>query len=334
MYMQVCLPPKDYKFVRILFRFDEREQVRTFTFTRVAFGLKSSPYMAMRTVKQLCLDEGHQFPDAATVASSQLYMDDLVHSCINEETSMRLSQNLIALFKTGAFDLVKWSSNSQSLLDSLPDSHRACVNFDDKQSNAKVLGLSWEPSDDTFSMTTSPPAGGKCTKRIILSTVARLFDVLGLVAPVVLYAKLLIKELWLSKTDWDATPPEHIIKCYSMLVQEFPLLSTLKIPRHIGVSSECTVNIIGFSDASLNGYGCVIYLHVTDLAGNISVKLLCSKSKVSPAKITTLARLELCAAVLMSKLIKLVQDTYLARIPIAGIYAFSDSTIALSWIKA
>lgn len=62
------------------------------------------------------------------------------------------------------------------------------------------------------------------------------------------------------------------------------------------------------------------------------MRLLCAKSKVSPTKIITLARLEICAALLMAKLIKSVYDTYSMRLPIAGIYAFSDSTIALSWI--
>ncbi|KAL0895261.1 hypothetical protein ABMA27_011414 [Loxostege sticticalis] len=115
---------------------------------------------------------------------------------------------------------------------------------------------------------------------------------------------------------------------------EFPLISSLKIPRHVGVLRDSTVLIVAFCDASMNGYGCVIYLHTTDPAGNITVRLLCAKSKVSPTKVTTLARLELCAAVLMSKLIRTIHETYRARHPIAGTYAFSDSTIALSWIHS
>ncbi|KAL0861558.1 hypothetical protein ABMA27_009065 [Loxostege sticticalis] len=121
---------------------------------------------------------------------------------------------------------------------------------------------------------------------------------------------------------------------FSAFIQEFPLISSLKIPRHVGVLRDSTVLIVAFCDASMNGYGCVIYLHTTDPAGNITVRLLCAKSKVSPTKVTTLARLELCAAVLMSKLIRTVHETYSARHPIAGTYAFSDSTIALSWIHS
>lgn len=49
-YMQVCLPPHNYKYDKALYRFSESEQIRSFQFTRVPFGLKSSPYRAMRTV--------------------------------------------------------------------------------------------------------------------------------------------------------------------------------------------------------------------------------------------------------------------------------------------
>ncbi|KAL0860882.1 hypothetical protein ABMA27_009419 [Loxostege sticticalis] len=138
----------------------------------------------------------------------------------------------------------------------------------------------------------------------------------------------------LSLNDVLHTGPNFIIQKFSAFIQEFPLISSLKIPRHVGVLRDNTVLIVAFCDASMSGYGCVIYLHTTDPAGNIKVRLLCAKSKVSPTKVTTLARLELCAAVLMSKLIRTVHETYRARHPIAGTYAFSDSTIALSWIHS
>lgn len=334
MYLQIQVPNEHSKYLRILFRFKDTDLIRTFQFNRVPFGLKASPYLAMRTVRQLADDMRSQYPEAASVAETKLYMDDLVHSIADEVSAMRLSRELISLFKSGAFDLVKWTSNSQVVLENLPDSHRSSVDFNvDSNNTSKVLGLSWEPVSDNFFFTTSY-VQEKCTKRSILSLVARLFDVLGLVAPVILYAKLLIKELWLCNIDWDDTPPDSVIQRFSALIQEFPLISTLRIPRHVGVLNDCTVHLLAFCDASMNGYGCVLYLHTTDSAGNITVRLLCAKSKVSPTKVTTLARLELCAAVLMSKLTRTVQDSYRTRFPIAGTYAFSDSTIALSWIHS
>nr|XP_049702858.1 uncharacterized protein LOC126055941 [Helicoverpa armigera] len=331
MYLRICVPVAQRKYLRILFRFNENEPLLTFAFNRLPFGLKSSPFIAMRTVRQLASDSPH-YPEAAKVAETSLYMDDLVYSVNNEENAIRISHDLIKMFKSGDFDLVKWCSNSPALLNSLPDSHRKSLDFHEGNDVSRVLGLSWEPSQDKFFFTTARVAE-KCTKRNILSIVARLFDVLGLVAPVIFYAKLLIKELWLSNIGWDDVAPDEIVQRFSLLMQEFPLLDSLRIARHVGVTDDCSVRIVAFADASMAGYGCVIYIHSISPSG-IIVRLLCAKSKVSPTKVTTLARLELCAAVLMSRMVKAVRDTYASRVTIEEIYAFSDSTIALSWIHS
>ncbi|XP_063828959.1 uncharacterized protein LOC135078291 [Ostrinia nubilalis] len=334
MFLRVSVNEHHRKYLKILFRFDPQEPIRTYQFSSLPFGLKPSPYIAMRTIRKLAHDHSDRFPDAAKVVNTQFFMDDFVYSLPDVPTAINLSRDLIDLFKLGSFDLIKWSSNSPALLEALPDSHRSPVSFSDTgNNNFKILGLSWEPADDNFSFTTVA-VDSKCTKRSILSLVARLFDVLGLVAPVVLFAKILVKELWLSKIDWDEVPPESIQNRFAAFLLDLPTLSTMSIPRHIGVNLDCAVNIVAFCDASLNGYGSCIYLHITDPAGNIVVRLLCAKSKVSPSKIQTLARLELVAALLLSKLVRVVQERISERIPIVGIYAFSDSTIALSWIHS
>lgn len=333
MYLCIGVTDDHRKYQKILYRFDSAEVLRCFQFTCVPFGLKCSPYLAMRTIRQLASDERENYPAAAAIAESELYMDDLVTSVKDTEVATDLSRQLIDLFKLGGFDLVKWASNSPELLSSLPSSHCAPIDFS-ASSSIKILGLSWNPKEDVFSFTSTPEYPNKCTKRIILSTVARLFDVLGLVSPTVVYAKLLIKELWNENLGWDDVTPAHISEKYVKFMEELPLLSNLKISRHLHVTDGRRVNLIAFCDASMKAYGAVIYFHVVDAQGNVFVELVCSKSRVSPVKVVTLARLELCAALLLSKLARLVYDTFNPRYPIDNIFAFSDSTIALSWIHS
>lgn len=109
---------------------------------------------------------------------------------------------------------------------------------------------SWDPPKDVFFLTVCPITGAY-TKRYILSVFARLFDVLGLVAPVILYAKLLIKELWISKVGWDEVGwdevvPDHIAGRFSALSEDFPILNQLRIARHIGVRSDGVVRLVAF----------------------------------------------------------------------------------------
>nr|CAI5842568.1 unnamed protein product [Callosobruchus analis] len=125
---------------------------------------------------------------------------------------------------------------------------------------------------------------------------------MGFIGPVILYAKLLIKEVWLANCDWDDTPPACILKLWKEFCSELHLLNSIQIPRHVGIFQASVVNLVGFADASEKAYGAVVYFSVSNNNTN-KMYLLCSKSKVSPTKTVSLARLELCAALLLSELL-------------------------------
>ncbi|XP_049886559.1 uncharacterized protein LOC126381059 [Pectinophora gossypiella] len=312
---------------------DDSNPLVLYEFNRVCFGLKSSPYHALRTVQQLVSDDGSKYPRASEIASNALYMDDIAFSVMKAEDGVAASKELIDLFKTAQWDLVKWNSNSQTVLDSIPASHKRTKEVEfDKSMQHKILGLHWSTQSDYFYFEVAPREQDKCTKRTILSTIARLWDIMGFVAPTILYAKLLIKQLWQLGIDWDDEPPPHINKIWRQFCHELPLLNNFKIPRHVGVVEDCVVTLVGFSDASELAYGGVVYLHVQSASGN-TVQLVCSKSKVAPSQPLTIARLELCGIVLLSKLLRTVLNNY------AGCFAvnvcdFTDSKVALYWIKS
>ncbi|KAJ8875160.1 hypothetical protein PR048_023055 [Dryococelus australis] len=62
------------------------------------------------------------------------------------------------------------------------------------------------------------------------------------------------------------------------------------------------LQIDGFSDGSESAYGACIYIRSTDQNGNLTVKILCSRSRVAPFKQLSPPRLELCGAVLLANM--------------------------------
>ncbi|GBP18864.1 hypothetical protein EVAR_20394_1 [Eumeta japonica] len=250
-------------------------------------------------------------PDAAAVAERDLYMDDLVSSCLTEQDAALLSNELIELFRAGRFDLIKFSRNSAQVMSSIPHTHRVSDNVEfDANDKVKILGLHWLPAKDVFTFSVDWETR-ECTKRNILSTVARLWDLMGYVAPAILLAKLFIKWLWENKIDWDDTPPPSFIVRWQQFENELPLLRDVHLPRHIGVKAHCFTSVLGFADASERGYDGVVYLHVYYPDDNRYVlNLLTAKSRVAPLRHISLARLELCSNLILARLMRIVIDTY------------------------
>ena len=62
-----------------------------------------------------------------------------------------------------------------------------------------------------------------------------------------------------------------------------------------------------FSDVSENGYGQVVYMRLVNAIGKIPCSLVIAKSRVSPIKYTSIPRLELAAAVLLTKVSAIIR---------------------------
>lgn len=334
MFLRILMRSEDRPFQLLLWRESPQEELREFCMNTVVFGVRSSPYLAQRCIHLLIEQDGHLYPAAARVATRDFYVDNLLSSFSSVAEAGIAQAELSRLFAGGSLTLTKWCSNSVAVLEQVPQNDRSeeCLEFDESVS-LNILGVRWNPKEDTFSVQTNSPAT-TCTKRLMQSAIARIFDPLGLLAPLTIVAKTFIRELWLQKLDWDDTPPEEICSRWQEFVGELRCLAEWNIPRHSCVVPGHRTTLAGFADASQTAYGAVVYVRSTSPEGETKLNLLCAKSRVAPAQTVSIPRLELCAVVLLAKLLRFVLETYKDRHRFDEVLAFSDSTIALQWISS
>lgn len=334
MYCQIVVKPEHRRFQRFLWRFSRSHEIKEYSLNRVTFGVSAAPYLALRTLKELGLLEQQNYPLASKALKESLYIDDCVLGADSIESALQLQSELIALLEKGGFELRKWASNKPEIMAAVPHSNiQMPLNFESEGPFfIKVLGLQWDPTLDIFTYSFSP-IESECTKRSILSQIARIFDPLGFLAPISFFAKHILQQLWLSKMDWDDVPTDDVVEAWSRFKSELPEISKIGIPRLLFSDKVSRLEMHGFCDASTKGYGCVIYFRIISFSG-IKITLISGKSKVAPLKVISLPRLELCAALLLADLVKFVKESYSKLLTIDELYAWSDSQVALGWISA
>ncbi|GBM60115.1 hypothetical protein AVEN_38454-1 [Araneus ventricosus] len=190
--------------------------------------------------------------------------------------------------------------------------------------------MMWNNSEDAFLFDISISFTTEFTKRDVLSQIARLFDSLGLLGPVVSNAKIFPQRLWLLQIDWSQTLPSDIAQAWFSFIASLSYVKNIKLPRFMLRRNPKEIILYGFSDVSEKAYGEVIYLQSVCDSSDNNTFLLCSKSRVSPIQCVTIPRLELAACQLLAQLTRKALNAL--KLKIDQVLLWTDSAIALSWI--
>ncbi|CAI6376225.1 unnamed protein product [Macrosiphum euphorbiae] len=287
---------------------------------------------------QLAYDEQGTHPEAAAVLQRDFYVDEVMTGRDDITATIKLHQELLHLLARGGFELRKWATNCEAVLTHIPTALRATqlTLIDHMDPSIKILGISWNAQRDTFSFhVESSKVGETCTKRSLLSEIARIFDPCGWLSPLVIVAKIIMQHLWKNKLDWDDPLPDTLIKWWSDHRSSYGALRFFELPRHCNDehTQVTTYSLHGYSDSSEQAYAAALYLVSVFPDGKSSSHLVLSKTRVAPLKTQSIPRLELCGATLLASLTKHLLEA-LSTINIESVNLWTDSTITLQWIQS
>lgn len=160
--------------------------------------------------------------DAFKAVQRNFYVDNYLKSTLTVEEAIANARDVRELLSKGGFRLTIWTSNNTEVREERVERVKGV-----KEERAKgvkeldltkyvtlpverALGVKWCIDSDHlgFSITVKQrPA----TRRGILSIVSSVYDSLGLIAPVILLAKLILQDLCRQKLGWDNKIPQAIL---------------------------------------------------------------------------------------------------------------------------
>lgn len=334
MYRQIKVNQNDTPYQRILFRSSPSDNVQDFELKTVTFGVNCAPYLAIRTLLQLAQDVKDSLPLASQVLLNSMYVDDVIAGTHDLISAIQTRNQLISALNSACFPLRKWTSNSTDVLKGLDKGHilkEDFLSFEDS-SHTKTLGVKWNAKSDKFLFDSkSLSKKSNFTKREVLSEISKLFDPAGWLAPVVVLAKILMRQIWVSKIDWDENLSPKCLQDWKKFLEHYPMIDSIQVPRWISYSPNCNLQFHAFCDASENAYAAAIYTRVQLENQSVFVNLLTSKSRVSPVKNLSIPKLELCGAVLLADMVNSIIPSL--NISNYEVFKWTDSTIVLSWLR-
>ncbi|XP_024868253.1 uncharacterized protein LOC112452346, partial [Temnothorax curvispinosus] len=261
----------------------------------VTYGTVPASFLVTKSIEKLAELEANQFPIGALIALRDFYIDNLLSGADSLQEALIIRDQVAALLLSGGFVLRQWASNNEDLLKDIPGNvmDNAILELD-KDGSVKTLGVKWNHAKDAFQYSIKIAIPVSCTKRSMLSSIAQIFDPLGLLAP---------------------------------------YLNRFCIPRQVVENHpDAEIQLHGFCDASERAYGACVYIRYLDHNKSPQVYLLCAKSRVAPLKIISIPRLELCGAQLLAQLLDKIKASL--YIKIKKVSYWTDSQIVLCWIRA
>ncbi|VDL87608.1 unnamed protein product [Nippostrongylus brasiliensis] len=331
-FLMVGLDKESRNFTRFLWLRDpslgmQENNIVTYVFKRVPFGLISSPFLLAGTIHHHL--SNYSSPLAKNILRN-IYVDNLFLEATSTHEAALVYEETKVIFSEAGMKVREFASNDAEFNKLLEEMEGAPVD-----TISKILGIKWNTVTDEIilPLPAPPPDETTWTKRKVLKQVASIFDPLGWTSPATLLAKAFVQKLWKTEQKWDTILPEDLSQEWTSILKNWTV-SEIRLPRVLTIScpNEEDHDLHIFTDASKLGYSAVAYLVSKTKYGEPNVSFLMAKSRLAPLRTsTTIPRLELSALTIGAKLTKFLNSQL--DFPIQKSYIWSDSKVALRWTK-
>jgi hypothetical protein len=100
---------------------DLNSEILQLRFTTIVFGLRPSPAILGSTIRHHLDTQKNVNPELIEILKNSFYVDDFISGADDEKKVLDLTDSAKTVMKRGAFNLRKWTTNSSSVQEKLPE---------------------------------------------------------------------------------------------------------------------------------------------------------------------------------------------------------------------
>ncbi|KAK6755881.1 hypothetical protein RB195_014336 [Necator americanus] len=292
------------------------DNIAHYRFIPLPFGIRSSPSVLNMSLTAFLTNS--DLPLAKEILDN-IYVDNVFLNASTIQEALAKIESSRALFANIGMNLREFSSNSTEVNAGIPQQARCMAKPN------KLLDVKYDTITDRLSLTIPFLPKRHMTKRKLVSEVYKLYDLLGLAAPLSLRARMLMRDAVMLKAGWNKPLDPEFLHEWNELCLDISG-TVVTIPRSIGSNSKDTGNatLWVFEDASQVVISCCSY--VSHPPENDTKGLLCAKTMLSCHFLVSffllvpqqrqlpIPRLELLAILISVRLAKTIVTKYRHRL--------------------
>ncbi|VDN01939.1 unnamed protein product, partial [Onchocerca ochengi] len=232
---------------------------------------------------------------------------------------LQIYKEMKSIFKDASMNIREFFSNTKEFNAQIPEQDLAEVN-----ETKKILGMNWNPHNDSIEIILKPWSNHEPTKRTILQFIASQFDPSGYLVPAMVSLKIFLQTLWKKNASWDQKLEEEEVQTWKSLINSWSI--QMKKIQRIAIDPSQQLNFQVFTDASISAYAATVYAQQ-----GTKISLIFAKSRIIPIKGMTIPKAELLAILTGVRAVKFVIKQL--DFENAKVTLWSDSRCALHWIQ-
>ncbi len=310
------------------------------------FGVKSAGCIATSALQKSADHFAEKYPVESEELKNQVYVDDELVAATDMTHAHNKTSRLDEICDYAGMPNKGWTFSGDNVGD-------VSISGESSMDEERTLGVLWAPKDDkikfritlTFKQKGSPDIhvttaeelneliSDLICKRILLSNIHRIFDPMGLLIPVLLESKVLMRELWSRKgVGWDDKLPPDLLQRWLSFLSALLSLGNIVFSRSLWPEEEVVglPILVIFSDGSTLAFGAVAYIRWTLASGGYWSRIIMAKGKIGPKNIISIPRMELNGALLGERIKNFImKDT---NMEFEKVYQIVDSYTVLGYV--